>query len=161
MGNWFAGQTIKKLSPFRIGDWIRASDVYGRVVKIDDLYTTLVTSGNESVIIPNGKLTSDVIVDRTANGSINVPVEVDVPSRVELSALTSALSNLAREVASSFTDIGDKESPEIHILSQTPGTVRIRVTLRVSNPAREEEAKSELRKRVAELQWPDRIRSST
>lgn len=151
-GNWFAGQSIKKLVPFRVGDWIRSSDIYGRVVKIDDLYTTLVNGENETVVIPNSKLTSDTIVDRSTNGLINVPVEVDVPSRVELSALAKAASEMAHEVSSKFSDIGEKEVPEILILSQSSSSVRVRVTLKVSNPAREEEAKSEFRKRMSELE---------
>lgn len=156
--NWFAGQSIKKIVPFRIGDWIRSSETYGRVVKIDDLYTTIVTRENETVVIPNSRLASDAIIDRSTNGFINVPVEVEVPSNTELQALTQAVGEIAHEVSSNFSDIGEKEVPEIYILGQSLASVRVRVNLKVNNPAREEEAKSEFRRRISELQRPEGVR---
>jgi small conductance mechanosensitive channel len=160
-GNWFAGQTIKKIVPFRVGDWVKTSNVYGRVVKIDDLYTTLVTTENESVVIPNSKLTSDIIVNRTTNGSIGVPVEVEVPSGVELSTLSTTMADIARGLSTKFSELGDNEHPEIYVLSQAPNSVRVRVILRINNPAREEEAKSEFRKMFAAFNWPERTTRST
>jgi small conductance mechanosensitive channel len=158
-GNWFAGQTIKKIIPFRVGDWIRASGVYGRVAKIDDLYTTLVTRENETVVIPNSRLTSDVIVDRSTGGSVKVPIEIEVPSAVESGVMTLTLGNILRELAGSFSEVGDNEQPEIYILSQIEGTVRVRVILRIANPAREEEARSEFMKRVSMVRWPGHSKS--
>ena len=154
-GNWFAGQTIKKIIPFRVGDWIRTSGVYGRVAKIDDLYTTLVTPENETVVMPNSKLTSDFIVDRSANGSIKVPVEFEVPSTVESGVMSLAVGSILQELSSKFSEVGDNEQPEIHLLSQTREAVRARAVLRIANPAREEEAKSEFRKRLSMLRWPE------
>jgi small-conductance mechanosensitive channel len=154
-GNWFAGQTIKKIIPFRVGDWIRASGVYGRVAKIDDLYTTLVTHENEAVVIPNSRLTSEVIVDRSANGSIKVPVDVEVPSTVETGVMSLALGNILREMSGRFSEVGDTEQPEIYLLSRGADTVLVRVLLRIANPAREDEAKSEFRKLVLMLHWPE------
>jgi small-conductance mechanosensitive channel len=154
-GNWFAGQTIKKIIPFRVGDWIKTSEVYGRVVKIDDLYTTLVTPSNEAVVVPNSKLTSDSIVDRSSNGSINVPLEVEVPSGMELSLVSMTLAGIARELSMNFSDVEEIGQPEIYILTQTPKTVRLKVVLRITNPAREDEAKSEFKKRLAALRWPE------
>ena len=154
-GNWFAGQTIKKIIPFRVGDWIRTSGVYGRVAKIDDLYTTLVTPENEAVVMPNSKLTSEFIVDRSANGSIKVPVEFEVPSTVESGVMSLTLGSILQELAGKFSEVGDNEQPEIYLLSQSEGSVRLRAILRIANPAREEEAKSEFRKRLSMLRWPE------
>jgi len=154
-GNWFAGQTIKKIVPFRIGDWIRTAGIYGRVAKIDDLYTTLVTPENEMVVVPNSKLTSDLIVDRSANGSIKVPVEFEVPPSVESGVMSLTLSSILQELSARFSEAGDNEQPEIYLLSQTSEAVRMRAILKIANPAREEEAKSEFRKRLAMLRWPE------
>ena len=154
-GNWFAGQTIKKIAPFKIGDWIRTPSTYGRVVKIDDLYTTLVTPENESVEIPNSKLTSDLIVDRSGNGPIKVPLEVDVPSYVGVSMVSLSIAEIARELSTKFSDMGEDEQPEIYVVSQSATAVRIKVMLRITNPANEEEAKSEFKKRLAALHWPE------
>jgi len=160
-GNWFAGQTIKKIIPFKVGDWVKTSNSYGRVAKIDDLYTTLVTPQNESVVIPNSKLTSDYIIDRTTNEFVYVPVEVEIPATLELSMVSLTIGTIARELSSKFSDVEDKEEPEILLISQQTGTARIRVNLKVTNPSREEELKSEFRKRLASLQWPTISRTAS
>lgn len=154
-GNWFAGQTIKKIAPFKIGDWIRTPSTYGRVVRIDDLYTTLVTPENESVAIPNSKLTSVPIVDRSGNGPIKVALEVDVPSDLGISAVSFMMAEIARELSTKFSDIGENEQPEIYVVALSAKTVRMKVMLRITNPANEEEAKSEFKKRLAALHWPE------
>jgi len=152
-GNWFAGQTIKKIAPFKIGDWIRTPSAYGRVVKIDDLYTTLITPENESVAIPNSKLTSDLIVDRSGNGPIKVPVEIDVPPGLGISTVSLSMAEIARELSTKFSDVGETEQPEIYVIAQSARAVRMRVILKITNPANEEEAKSEFNKRLAALHW--------
>jgi small conductance mechanosensitive channel len=156
-GNWFAGQTIKKIAPFKIGDWIRTPSTYGRVVKIDDLYTTIVTPENESVAIPNSKLISDIIVDRSGNGPIKVHLEVDVPPELGISTVSLTMAEIAREISTKFSDVGENEQPEIHLIAQSAKTVRMQVVLRITNPANEDEAKSEFRRRLAELNWPESI----
>ena len=154
-GNWFAGQTIKKIAPFKIGDWIRTPSTYGRVVKIDDLYTNLITPENESVAIPNGKLISDFIVDRSGNGPIKVPLEIEVPPELQISTASVTMAEIARGISAKFSDVGENEQPEIHIIAQSAKTIRMKVLLNITNPANEEEAKSEFRKRLAELNWPE------
>ena len=156
-GNWFAGQTIKKIAPFKIGDWIRTPSTYGRVVKIDDLYTTLVTPENESVVIPNSKLISDMIVDRSGNGPIKVRLEVDVPPELGISTVSLTMAEIAREISTKFSDVGENEQPEIHVIARSAKTVRMQVVLRITNPANEDEAKSEFRRRLAELNWPESL----
>ena len=154
-GNWFAGQTIKKIIPFRVGDWIRASGTYGRVAKIDDLYTTLVTPQNEAVVMPNSKLTSDFILDRSANDFVSVPLEAEIPSGLELSIVMLTMADIARDLSARFSERGENEQPEVFLLSQTAESVKIRVMLKITNPAREEEVKSEFKKKLASLRWPD------
>lgn len=153
--NWFAGQTIKKIAPFKVGDWIRTPSTYGRVVKIDDLYTTLVTPENESVAIPNGKLTSDLVVDRSGNGPIKVPIEVDVPSDLGIATVSMSMGEITRELSRKFSDIGEDSQPEIYVVAHSANSVRIKLMLRITNPANEEEAKSEFRQRLAALHWPE------
>jgi len=158
-GNWFAGQTIKKIAPFKIGDWIRTPSIYGRVVRIDDLFTTLITPENESVAIPNSRITSDLIVDRSGNGPIKVPLEVEVPPDLGISAVYLSMAEIAKELSTKFSDIGENEQPEIYVVAQSPTSIRLKVMLRITNPAKEEEAKSEFKKRLATLSWPQQLTS--
>jgi small conductance mechanosensitive channel len=49
--------------PFRLGDYIKAQGEEGTVEEINLFYTHLKTPDNKQVVIPNGNLSSDVIVN--------------------------------------------------------------------------------------------------
>ncbi len=151
--NWFAGQMLKTLAPFRVGDWIKTSDgSYGRVTRIEGLYTMLVTPQNETVVIPNSKLTSDLILDRTTSGSLKVPIDLELSHEAEFGQLTAAVSRITRDLAQYLSDPGQKASePEIYVVSSTPDSVKVRVFLKIENVAKEEEVASEFRKRFSLL----------
>jgi small-conductance mechanosensitive channel len=147
--NWFAGQMIKAIGPFKIGDWIRTTDgSYGRVAKIEGLYTLLVTPQNEIVVIPNSKLTSDLLVDRTTSGSLKVPIDLELDRDVEFGQFTLAVSKIMEDLMQNLSDSGSKANePEIYLVSTTPDCVKVRVFLRIDNAGKEEEVASEFRKR--------------
>ncbi|MDA4123988.1 MAG: mechanosensitive ion channel family protein [Thaumarchaeota archaeon] len=149
--NWFAGQMIKAIGPFKIGDWIRTTDgSYGRVAKIEGLYTLLVTPQNEIVVIPNSKLTSDLLLDRTTSGSLKVPVELELDRGVEFGQFTLAVSRIMEDLGQNFTDSAPKgNGPEIYLVSTTPDSIKVRIFLRIDNAAKEEEVASEFRKRFS------------
>ncbi len=155
--NWFAGQMIKTLAPFRVGDWIKTSDgYYGRVTRVEGLFTILVTPNNETVVIPNNKLTSDLILDRTTSGSLKVPIDLELSPDVEFGELTAAVSKITKDLSQYLAESEQRNSePEIHVLSKTSDHVNMRVFLRIENPAKEEEVASEFRKRFS-LLGPER-----
>lgn len=147
--NWFAGQMIKAIGPFKIGDWIRTTDgSYGRVVRIEGLYTLLVTPQNETIVIPNSKLTSDLLLDRTTSGSLKIPIDLELNRDVEFGQFTLAVSKVMEGLAQDLSDSGSKsDEPEIYLVSTTPDCVKVRVFLRIDNAAKEEKVASEFRKR--------------
>ncbi|NJM78212.1 MAG: mechanosensitive ion channel, partial [Acaryochloridaceae cyanobacterium RU_4_10] len=72
LSNFSAGLLIVIFHPFRVGDWIEGAGVSGIVEEIQ-LFTTLVrTSDNRLVIIPNGKLTNDNVINYSSNGILRV-----------------------------------------------------------------------------------------
>lgn len=151
--NWFSGQMIRTIAPFRVGDWIKTSGgQYGRVTRIEGLFTILVTQQNETIVIPNAKLTSDLIIDRTTSGSLKVPIDFEVNPQVEFGELTLGVSKIAKELSPYLSDAGPKKAePEIYVLSRTPDYVKVRVLIKIDNVAKEEEVASEFRKRFALL----------
>jgi small-conductance mechanosensitive channel len=149
--NWFAGQMIRTIVPFRVGDWIRTAGSYGRVSRIESLYTILVTPENETVVIPNSKLTSDLIVDRTTSGSLKVPVEVEIDPTVGFGQLAKAVTDISNDLNEYLSSGSRTAEPEIYVVSQDSERARVRIVLRIDNPARELEVSSEFRKRIAAL----------
>lgn len=65
--NFTSGVLIIMLRPFRVGDFIKAQGEEGRVIAIRLFYTTLVINNNSTLIIPNGKLSNEVIFNLSLN----------------------------------------------------------------------------------------------
>ncbi len=68
LSNFAGGVLILLLKPFKVGDFISAQGVDGTVKEISIFNTKLSTTGNQLVIMPNGKLSNDNITNYTSEG---------------------------------------------------------------------------------------------
>lgn len=66
LSNFAGGIVILVMRPFRVGDFISAQGVEGTVEDIRAFYTHLVTTDNKAICVPNGALSSGVIVNVSA-----------------------------------------------------------------------------------------------
>lgn len=84
LSNVAAGVMILLLRPYRVGDVIESAGRTGRVEALDLFVTELATPDNLKVVIPNGKLFGDVIVNHTfherrrPNIVLRLPLAADV-----------------------------------------------------------------------------------
>ena len=74
--NFAGGVLILLLKPFDLGDSIQAQGQEGTVTSIQIFYTVLITADNKTIIIPNGKLFNEVIVNITREGKRRLDFEV-------------------------------------------------------------------------------------
>ena len=78
LGNFASGVLIILFRPYKIGDLVDIAGQVGVVEAVEIFNTTIVTPDNKTVIIPNGKVTSDVITNISTKGTIRVDIEVGV-----------------------------------------------------------------------------------
>ena len=76
--NFAGGVLILLLKPFELNDSIIAQGQDGVVTSIQMFYTVLLTADNKTVIIPNGKLFNEVIINVTREGKRRLDFEVKV-----------------------------------------------------------------------------------
>ena len=69
MQNFAAGVMLLVFRPFKQGDYVEAGGTSGTVKEINIFSSTLLTPDNKQVIIPNGKIYSDVITNFSATGT--------------------------------------------------------------------------------------------
>lgn len=74
--NFAGGVLILLLKPFEINDNIVAQGQDGVVTSIQIFYTVLLTFDNKTVIIPNGKLFNEVIVNVSREGKRRLDFEI-------------------------------------------------------------------------------------
>lgn len=79
LGNFASGLTIIFLKPYKVGDWVQVADSFGRVKSIEIFNTTMVTPGDKTLIIPNGKITDDIITNFSTRGKIRLELQVTMP----------------------------------------------------------------------------------
>lgn len=66
LGNIVAGVALHVGKPFKVGDWVRVTDQMGSVVQTSWRSTTIRTLEGDFVIIPNGSISKEEIVNYSA-----------------------------------------------------------------------------------------------
>jgi small conductance mechanosensitive channel len=84
---------ILLLKPFQIEDTIMAQGQEGRVTSIQIFYTVLITVDNKTVIIPNGKLFNEVIVNITREGKRRLDFELKLGYIVDIDQVKQIITD--------------------------------------------------------------------
>ncbi|HVX83984.1 MAG TPA: mechanosensitive ion channel family protein [Phycisphaerae bacterium] len=84
LGNFFSGMVLQASLPFQAGDWIQIGDVEGRVVEMTWRAVTVQTNEDNYVLIPNGTVAKEQIVNYHAPStstarSVVIGLEYDLP----------------------------------------------------------------------------------
>jgi small-conductance mechanosensitive channel len=147
LGNFFAGLVITLEKPFRLNDWIRVGDQEGRVVAITWRTTHLRTRDNDNLVIPNGKLADE----RVVNYYFPHPVHLE---RVKVSASYDEPPYRVRQVlldcAAGVAGALDKPAPEVYVLSFDASAILYELRVWVEDVAQGPRIASDLRARVWE-----------
>lgn len=77
--NFTGGLLILILKPYLVGDNIMAQGQTGTVTSIQIFYTVIVTFDNQTVIIPNSKLSNEVIINLSREGIRRLDLEIKLP----------------------------------------------------------------------------------
>ncbi len=99
LSNLAGGVLILLLKPFRVGDYILESSTgkEGTVTEIQIFYTKLLTVDNKTVILPNGSLANNSIVNMTAQANRRMDIIVSVSYRADLKRAKEVLMNVLLE----------------------------------------------------------------
>jgi small conductance mechanosensitive channel len=102
--NFAGGVLILLLKPFELDDNIIAQGQDGRVTSIQIFYTVLVTVDNKTIIIPNGKLFNEVIVNVTREGKRRLDFEVKLAYAADVAKAKLLIINAVNNTANVLAD---------------------------------------------------------
>lgn len=94
LSNFAGGFLLLLFQPFQVGDYIITQGVEGTVQKIEILYTTLHTFDNKRVIVPNGNLANNVMVNVTAADRRRLEVKVGISYEDSIEKAKSVIASL-------------------------------------------------------------------
>lgn len=119
-----AGGIVLLIShPFVTGDFIEMDDKSGTVKEIDILQTTLITSDNKTVVIPNGVLSSDEVINYTKEETRRVDLSIPISYENDVELARQSII----KVASRESKVLDKEPPFVRVAEYSDSCVNLTV----------------------------------
>lgn len=95
--NFASGVLILLLKPFVVGDNIIAQGQEGTVKSIQIFYTIVKTFDNRSVVIPNSKLSNEVIINISKEGVRRLDIEIKFSYGIEFEQIVKVFNQTVDE----------------------------------------------------------------
>ena len=129
LSNFAGGMIIIVMRPFKIGDYISSNGVAGTVEDIKMFYTHITTPDNKAIMIPNGSLANNVIVNNSAKDTRRC----DIVMPVSYDANIDLVKNLIMKVCSDNELIFKDPVPFIEIGEYADSSINIYVRVWCKN----------------------------
>ena len=104
LSNFAGGVIIIVMRPFKIGDYITSNGVEGTVEDVKLFYTHIVTNDNKAVVIPNGSLANNVIVNASAKDTRRVDLVVQVAYGSDVALVKELIKKVCGENELAFKE---------------------------------------------------------
>jgi small conductance mechanosensitive channel len=92
--NFTSGILILILKPFHVGDNIVAQGQEGTVKAIKIFYTIVTTYDNRTVVIPNSKLSNEVIINISGSGNRRLDVELKFSNAIDFDTVKKTIDDV-------------------------------------------------------------------
>ncbi|WP_160715437.1 mechanosensitive ion channel family protein [Chitinophaga solisilvae] len=114
--NFTSGILILLLKPYTAGDFIMAQGQSGTVQSVQLFYTIVNTPDNRSVIIPNSKLSNEVII----NNNRQLKRRIDLELKLSYQYSLTSLKNMILPAVNSMHNTLEDPAPEIYTSTLEP-----------------------------------------
>lgn len=129
LSNFAGGLIILLFKPYKVGDYIESQGVGGTVKEIQIFHTILITPDNRNIFIPNGSLSSGVVV----NTSNETTRRVDWTFGVEYGSDYDKVRNVILSVLSKDSRIFTDPAPFIELTQLADSSVNFVVRVWVKS----------------------------
>jgi small conductance mechanosensitive channel len=114
--NFASGVLILLLKPFRVGDNIIAQGQEGTVTSIQIFYTIVTTFDNRTVVVPNSKLSNEVIINISKEGTRRLDIEIKFGYATDFERVKEVVTRIADRVEK----VNDTPEPRIGVATLQP-----------------------------------------
>ena len=90
--NFASGVLILVLRPYRIGDSIITQGQEGMVTSIQLFYTVVTSFDNKTIIVPNSKLSNEIIINLSRQGNRRIDIELKLAYAIDIEHVRQILS---------------------------------------------------------------------
>ncbi len=123
LGNFASGVLILSFRPYKAGDWVSVDDKFGKVKEIGIFNTMIITPGHNLLIVPNSKITDNVVTNFSHKDMIRLELKVVIPYEESY----PLVEQLIKTTIKGIPIILDNPEPEIGIHVFDSHTIEIAV----------------------------------
>ena len=124
LSNLAAGVLLMVFRPFRVGQYVEVAGVGGTVQDVSLMHTRLLTPDNREVVLPNGKVAGDAIVNYSARGTRRIDLVVGIGYGDDIGRAIGAVQELLA------TDPRVLADPPADVAVLQLGDVRVNLAIR-------------------------------
>jgi small conductance mechanosensitive channel len=97
LANFAGGVLILMFKPFKTGDLIESGGQKGVVQEIQIFNTILLTGDNKTIILANGAVSNNTIINHSKHGSIGVDLSVTIANDQDIAKVKQVVMNVLLE----------------------------------------------------------------
>ena len=116
-----SGISILINKPFKSGDYVELENVSGKVSEIKLMYTTLITLDNKQIIVPNSHITSNNLINYTAQSKRRLDLVYSISYNTDISKAKQVLS----EVVENYELVLKNPEPIIAVKEHASNSINI------------------------------------
>ncbi len=128
--NLAGGIIVLFFRPYKVGDWIEAQGVQGKVTAIQIFHTILTMADNKVVYVPNGVMSSGVVVNYNRNETRRVEWVIGIDYGED----TARAEAVVREVIAADKRILDDPAPYVAVQALDASSVNLVARVWVKAP---------------------------
>ncbi|EHQ30761.1 mechanosensitive ion channel family protein [Mucilaginibacter paludis] len=123
LANFAGGVLILVFKPFKVGDIIESQGQTGAVIEIQIFNTMLLTPDGRTVILANGAVSNNTVINFSAYGSLRVDISVEIEPKNDM----DFVRRVATETCLSHPLVLDKPSPVVKVAKINEGKIAINI----------------------------------
>lgn len=127
LSNFAGGVIILLLKPFKVGDYVIQDSLEGTVSEIQLFYTTLTTGDNRKIVIPNGQLADNSLINATAADTRRLDIKVGISYKSDVKLAKDILLKLGNEDADTLKEEGKTPMAAVEELGDSAVNMLLRV----------------------------------
>jgi small-conductance mechanosensitive channel/CRP-like cAMP-binding protein len=147
LGNVLGGVTLQLDHSLRVGDWVRADDINGRVIDVRWRYTSIETRNQELVIIPNSWLMKNRFTVLRKHGDNPLTWRRQLPFHVDAEADPAQVIQVLEHAVldADITDVLHEPPPSAVLTDVQAGYCSYTLRYWLTNPAQDDPCDSAVR----------------
>jgi len=123
LGNFASGVLILSFRPYKTSDWVSIDEKFGKVKEIGIFNTIIITPGHNLLIVPNSKVTDNVVTNYSNKGVVRLELEVVIPYDESYPKVEKIIKSTIKNTPILLTE----PAPEVGIIKFDSHTIEIGV----------------------------------